>query len=223
MAVPFMEIVMIESADQKPVSDMHARFLQLLPRLQLHGSIFFRNLPPHKKEEAIAEMIALAWKWFRRLTERGKDVSAFQMVLVYLVAKAVSSGRRVTRQESAKDAMNPRTQQRHGFRVEHFELPKCHRSNPLGQEMQNEMEERLCENTQTPVPEQAAFRIDWPEWMKTRTDRERRIIGDLMAGARTLDVSRKYGISPGRVSQLREKFHRDWLLFIDQTDHVILT
>ncbi len=46
---------MIESSEQKPVSEMHARFLQLLPRLQLHGRIFFRNLPLHKKEEAIAE------------------------------------------------------------------------------------------------------------------------------------------------------------------------
>jgi hypothetical protein len=50
-------------------------------------------------------------------------------------------------------------------------------------------------------------------WVKTRTDRDRRIIGDLMAGERTKDVSRKYGLSPARVSQLRQDFHADWERF----------
>ena len=34
-----------------------------------------------------------------------------------------------------------------------------------------------------------------------------------MLGERTLDVSRKYGISPARISQLRRDFHADWLRF----------
>jgi hypothetical protein len=216
---PFKEIVFVttsfDQSDKQPVADLHSRFLDLLPRLQLHGRIFFRVLTSEKKEEAIAEMIALAWKWFCRLAERGKDVSKFQMVFVFLVARAVLSGRRVTGQQGAKDVMNPRTQQRHGFRVE--SLPSCRglSAQPHGQAMQDALEERLSDNTLTPVPEQAAFRIDWPAWMKTRTDRERRIIDDLMVGERTLDVSRKYGISPSRVSQLRQEFHHDWLLFND--------
>jgi hypothetical protein len=83
--------------------------------------------------------------------------------------------------------------------------------------MQEALEERLRDNTQTPVPEQAAFRIDWPAWQQTRTERDRRIITDLTAGERTLEVSRKYGISPGRVSQLRQEFHADWLRFHGET------
>ena len=35
----------------------------------------------------------------------------------------------------------------------------------------------------------------------------------MMAGQRTLDLSRKYGISPGRVSQVRREFHDDWQRF----------
>jgi hypothetical protein len=200
------------------LTELHARFLVLLPRIELHGRIFFRDLACHKREEAIAEMVALAWKWFCRLAERGKDVSQFQMDFVYLVARAVKSGRRVASQAKAKDVMNPATQRRHGFNVERLHSSTCasHKdlySTPHGQELHDAFEERLRDNTMTPVPEQVAFRIDWPAWVITRTDRDRRIIKDLIAGERTLDVSRRHGISAARVSQLRREFHDDWLRF----------
>jgi hypothetical protein len=79
-----------------------------------------------------------------------------------------------------------------------------------GQHEHDVFEERLSDNTATPIPDQAAFRIDWPAWMQTQTERDRRIIDDLMAGERTFEVSRKYGLSPGRISQLRRRLHDDW-------------
>jgi hypothetical protein len=33
---------------------------------------------------------------------------------------------------------------------------------------------------------------------------------DIAAGERTLDVSQKYGLSQGRISQLRRRLHDDW-------------
>jgi hypothetical protein len=71
----------------------------------------------------------------------------------------------------------------------------------LGQEAQDVFEERLHDNTMTPPPDQAAFRIDFPAWRRTRSERDRRVIDELMAGGRTKDVSAKLGMSPGRVSQ----------------------
>jgi hypothetical protein len=47
------------------VSDaaLHARFLKLLPRVQVHGRIFFRHIKCREtREECIAEMVALAWR-----------------------------------------------------------------------------------------------------------------------------------------------------------------
>jgi hypothetical protein len=79
--------------------------------------------------------------------------------------------------------------------------------------MQDIYEERLQDNTITPPPEQAAFRIDFPAWLGTRTDRDRRVVDDLMLGERTLDVARKYGLSPARISQLRREFLADWTRF----------
>jgi hypothetical protein len=57
------------------------------------------------------------------------------------------------------------------------------------------------------------FRIDFPAWRASRTERDRRILDDLMLGERTLDVAAKYGLSPGRVSQLRREPHDDWERF----------
>jgi hypothetical protein len=34
-----------------------------------------------------------------------------------------------------------------------------------------------------------------------------------MAGDRTLDVARKHGITPARISQLRRALHADWSRF----------
>jgi len=68
-------------------------------------------------------------------------------------------------------------------------------------------------NTQTPVPDQVAFRIDFPRWRGTRSERDRRVIDALLAGGRTRDVSRQFGLSPGRVSQLRRDFLEDWRRF----------
>jgi hypothetical protein len=77
----------------------------------------------------------------------------------------------------------------------------------------NALTEALQDNTQTPPPEQASFRIDFPRWLKTRSERDRRLAEDLMTGERTLDVSTRFGLSLARVSQLRRELHQDWERF----------
>jgi hypothetical protein len=203
---------------------LHARFVALLPRIELHGRIYFRFLRcPEKKADAIQEMRALAWKWFLSLAERGKDPADFVATFVGFLARAVKCGRRVAGMLRAKDVMNPATQQRHSFKVEPF--PFSHRadherlySDPKGQDLHDAYEERLRDNTVTPVPDQVQFRIDWPAWLATLTGRERRIIRGMALGERTLDLSRRFDVSPARISQLRREFHDGWLRFIAGAD-----
>ena len=189
-----------------PITELHVGFQLILPRLELHGHIFFRHVRcPHKRADAIAEMVALAWKWYVRLAQRGKDVSDFVAAFVSFAAVAVKSGRRLCGQERPKEVLSPLAQQRHGFAV--GRLPDV---STLGG---NPYDEALQDNTVSPVPEQVMFRLDFPAWLLTRSDRDRRVIADLMVGERTLDVARKFGLSPARISQLRREFMRDWHLF----------
>jgi hypothetical protein len=198
---------------------LHTTFLTILPRIELHGEIYFRHLKcEHRKEEALAEMRALSWKWFIRLARKGKDATLFVSVLASYAARAVHSGHRVCGQERAKDVMSPRAQRRGGFKVEslpHVTSSSHDRlySSPHGQKQLDAFEERLRDNTQTPVPDQASFRCDFPAWLTTRSERDRRLVDALMRGERTKDVSQQFGISTGRVSQLRRDFMKDWKRF----------
>ena len=182
---------------------LHALFLSILPRIELHGRVCFRHLRcPHRKEEVIQEMVALCWKWFVRLAERGRDATRFPSALATFAARAVRSGRRVCGQEKAKDALSPLAQQRQGFAV--GKLPACSTLNG------SPLEEALRDNTRSPVDEQVAFRLDFPAWLLTLPRRDRRLVEGMALGHRTLDLARKFRLSPGRVSQLRREFKQRW-------------
>ena len=200
---------------------LHTRFLQLLPKIQTHAQIAFRHIPcADRRADAIQEVCALGWKWFMRLCERGKDVEEFPMAFAELLARAVKSGRRLVGMNKAKDVMNHLTQRREGFDVESLPISTrtAHENlfgEPHGQKKQDTLEEMLQDNTQTPVPEQVQFRCDFPDWLSTRTDRDRRLIEAMAQNERTLHLSRKFGVSPGRVSQLRREYQEDWNRFTD--------
>src|SRR5262245_52766260 len=201
-----MSTVLPSTPTALSVHVLQVRFLSILPRIELHGRISFRYLRcPALRDDAVAEVVALAWKWHLRLAERGKDATQFPSILADFAARAVRAGRGVCGRERARDALSPSAQRQHHFVVERLPDFSTLGGNPL--------EEALVDNTQTPPPEQASFRIDFPSWLATRTERDRRLAEDLMTGERTLDVSTKFGLSPARISQLRRDFHDDWERF----------
>jgi hypothetical protein len=178
----------------------------VLPRVLSHGDVSFRHVKcPHRREDAVQEMIALAWKWHRRLAEKGKDAINFPTALASYAARAVRSGRRLAGHERSKDLLSPVAKRRHGFALER--LPDF---STLGG---TALEEALHDNRVSPVADQVAFKIDFPAWRLTYSDRERRIIDQLMVGGHTLEVSRAFGLSPARISQKRREFHDSWLAF----------
>ena len=206
---------------------LHAQFLVILPRVELHGRIYFRFFPPHKREDMLQEMRALGWQWFLRLQERGKDPADFMKTFTTLLARAVLSGRRLVGLLKAKDVMNPATQKRLGFQVE--PLPLSNRTSheqlyamPNGQNLHDEFEERLRDNTTTPVPDQVQFRLDWPAWLATLSGRERRMIRVMAKNESTKDLARQFDLSPARISQKRSEFRDEWMRFCEGSESVTL-
>jgi hypothetical protein len=86
---------------------LHVGFLALLPRVERHGQIYFRHLGPHRKADAIQEMRALAWKWFLRLHQLGKDPAGFVTTFATLLSRAVNSGRQSLKPISLSTACTP--------------------------------------------------------------------------------------------------------------------
>src|SRR5262249_48069295 len=198
---------------------VQAHFVAILPRIELHAKIYFRDVKcPHRKEDFVQETRALAWKYFFRAIQRGKDPLTFVSLIATFAARHARSGRRLCGQERSKDTMSPLAQRRHGFTVKSLPVTTTQPheqfyANPHGQRRINAVEERPRYNPLTSVPEKACFRLDSPAWMNTLSDRDRRVVEDLMQDERTLDVANKYGISPSRVSQLRRELMKRWRRF----------
>lgn len=197
-------------------NSLHAAFLLILPRIELHAQIYHRDTPcPDRRQDQIAETVALAYQWFVRLARRGKDASQFVSALAGFAARAVRSGRRLTGQEKAKDVLSPRAQRQYGFKVECLPASTATAHESLygetqGQRQLDEFEERLQDNRQTPVPDQAAFRIDFRAWLRSLSPRERRMIRAMSRNERTKDLSKQFELSPARISQMRRQFHDEW-------------
>jgi DNA-directed RNA polymerase specialized sigma24 family protein len=186
------------------LAHLHASFLAIvLPRVLSHGRVCFRDVKcPHRRQDAIQDMIGKAWQWHLRLAEKGKDATAFPTALASYAARAVRSGSRVAGQEKANDVLSPVAQQRHHFyvgRLPDFETLAEH---PLC--------EALLDNTKSPPDETVCFKLDFLAWLASLSERDRGIVEDLMIGERALDVANKYKISPARISQKRREFCQGW-------------
>lgn len=189
------------------LAHLQASFLALvLPKVLAHGRVIFRGIPcPHRQADAIQDMIGLAWQWHLRLAEKGKDATAFPTALASYAARAVKSGSRVAGQERANDVLSPVAQQRHHFTIGKLPDFETLTDHPLC--------EALHDNTKSPPDETVCFKLDFTAWLARLTERDRRIVEDLMRGEGTRAVANKYQISPARISQKRREFHQDWLAF----------
>ena len=194
-----------------PLEALRQDFLSMLPRIELHAQIFFRHVKcPHRKEDVVQEVVAISWKWYLRATAKGKDVGAFVSTLAGYAARHVKNGRRLCGQDRTKDALSPLARARHSFVVAPLPESSSLDGNPL--------DEALHDNTRSPVPDQVCFRLDFPAWLNTLSERDKRVVEDLMAGERTLDVAAKHGLSPARVSQLRREFMDGWQTFCGECE-----
>src|SRR5262249_25472721 len=124
-------------------------------------------------------------------------------------------GRRLCGQERLRDVLSAAARRRYGFKVE--PLPASLRTSvedragsPHGQAEQDAYEQRLADNTQTPVPEQANFRLSFPVFLSNLPERDRDLAEFLSLGHEAKEAAKAFGLSPGRVTQLRQRLCRRW-------------
>jgi hypothetical protein len=201
------------------IEELHAAFLLILPRVETHAQIHFRHVKcPGRRADALAEVIALSWKWYVRVISQGKDATEFVSTLADYAVRHVRSGRRLCGQERAKDVLSALAQQRHNFKVEML-IPTTRRSHesiysdPHGQDHMDAFEQRLRDNTVTPPPDAAAFRIDYPAWVAQLEPRNREIVRNMALDHGTNELAARHRVSAARISQMRREFHLDWQRF----------
>ena len=156
-----------------------------------------------RREELVAEAIATALVAFVHLVELGKADLAYPSVLAQYAVAQVRAGRRTATRANSRDVCSRACQAKNGFTVEQLDNRN---GNPVWQDA-------LADNSRTPVPDAVAFRLDFPEWLRSMPARDRRIVEALSTGRTTNEVSRRFAVTPGRVSQLRREFCESWRTF----------
>jgi hypothetical protein len=185
-------------------SACHPRFLEMLPKIRRFAQLAFRAEDPAEKEELVAEVTANAFVAFARLVERGKEDAAHPTPLAMFAVRQVRSGRRVGGRLNCRDVSSRHVQVAKGLVVERIDQFD-------GQD--NEWRETLIEDKKAGPAETAAARIDVADWFKSLGRQKRKIAKSLARGEATSTVAHMYGLSAGRISQLRDELRRSWHQF----------
>ena len=199
---------MIEvNSHPKPTSPpgWHKRFLAMVPTIIQRAQFALRDGPGEPREDLVAEAVANCLVAYVRLVRRGKESVAYPTVLAMYAIRQIRVGRRVGKKINTHDVYAQQAQSKGGYRLKQLGSPRDHRGG---------WQEQLVDNRQTSILDQVAFRIDFPAWLNTLPSRDRKIVDDLAIGERTGDVARKYGVSAGRISQLRRELRMSWEEFI---------
>jgi DNA-directed RNA polymerase specialized sigma24 family protein len=190
----------------RAVEQLRAEFEKLLPKVETVARHAFRAIRcPHSRDDAVAEVLGLAWRQFLHYARRNIDPSRFPLVFARRLVASVNDGRRTARQDRRNDILSPRAYLCHGLKVI-----------PLGNWSDTTLEpwrEALTDDAETPVPDQVAFRLDFHGWLKTLKPRHREIVGKLLSGERSRDIAREMGLSRQYFCRLRAALHLHWLAF----------
>jgi hypothetical protein len=97
---------------------------------------------------------------------------------------------------------------KHGQRYHGLTVERLDRRYPDGA-----WKEVLVEDRRTTPAETAAARIDFGDWLTLLCRRDRGVATTLAAGESGRDTAKKFGLTAGRISQLRAELKRNWERF----------
>jgi hypothetical protein len=182
-------------------------FLTMLPAMVRHFRVAFCHLRPEAKAEAVAEAIANACAAYQRLAVQGHIERAFPSALARFAVWQVNDCRRVGTSQNIRDASSELAHRKGRVvleRLDHFDKTS------------EQWQEAVVEDHHTPVFDQVWFRIDFPAWLAGFRPRDRKMANALAVGNSTGEVARRFGLSAGRVSQLRRELYDSWKEFLGE-------
>lgn len=186
-------------------SEDQQRFLGMLPRIKQYASIQFQQFPADQQEELVAEVVGLAWGMFSRLVERRRTECAFATPLANFAVRQVRCGRGLGLQGNVSDVGSRLCKLQKGIHVESIQK--------LDQQNDEWRKSMVQDRRQSPIPDRVAFLIDFPAWLLTLSQRDRRIVELLSAGERAQQIARRFHVTAGRISQLRRELREKWRAF----------
>jgi hypothetical protein len=182
----------------------HAAFVAMLPAIRRAAQISFRKIRPELRDDLVEEVVANAFVAYARLVERGQVDRALPSPLARFAIAQVRAGRRVGNRLRIRDVMSGYAQFKKEFFVERLDS---------FDDEEDCWQEILVEDKRATPAEVAACRIDFAEWLRRLTARLRKIALALASGETTKGAAELFGLSPARISQLREWLKKSWEAF----------
>jgi len=191
-------------ADQSQLDQAQAQFLTMLPRIRRQAHQAFRQLDLELRDELVAEVVAFAYCAFADLARRRRLEVAYSTPLGNYAIRRVCSGRKAASSMNRNDALSY-----YGRRLSGFSNVRL---DPRD-EASSQWSQLLVEDRHAGPAAIAASRIDVADWLRTLSTRNRKIASALAMGERSSVVAKEFGLSCGRISQLRDWFRRQWQEF----------
>jgi hypothetical protein len=192
------------NSDVQAQEPQHDRFLAMMPQIRRQAFAAFRKFRSEARDELIQEVVANCYRAWVLLVHRGKEAVVYPTPLAQYAIRQVRDGRRAGGRLKATDILSPSAQRIHGFTVQRFDQ----RDPQTGI-----WNEQLVEDRRAGPAQIAAARLDLAAWMRSLSTRNRRIARALSVGETTSSVAKQFGLSAGRVSQLREWLREHWERF----------
>lgn len=171
-------------------------FSAIVPDLIKMASVQFRDLDPDARDEAVANTLALTWHGYVSIIRQGRgDEPGIVRSILWYSVKQTRAGRSVPTGIPAKPKDVFVYARRGRIKLESVEL-------------------REYVSDETPVPDAVAFRLDFPAFLATLSDRQREVAVDLLSGMGTGECAAKHLVTPAAISQTRARIADQYAEFV---------
>jgi len=186
------------------VPSFDALYAKMLPHFQYFAKRHIRRKGRRGDfNDVIQELSGFALQMYNSLIRRGKGADVFYTPLMKFAIKRYREGRRFATGSNTKDILADQTQI----------LGKSDTCQ-LSQFDEEQDTWDFMTDRKGRVVDAVQFKIDYEAWHTSLSPRDQSIVTDLSYGYSTNEVSRKYGVSAGRISQYRKRYYKDWNDFI---------
>jgi DNA-binding NarL/FixJ family response regulator len=189
---------MIAINSERNETTWQSTFVTMLPLIQEKLRLAFCRLDLEAREDAMEEGVVHSLLAYVRLVEQGRAEVATPSSLAWYSSRQVKRGRPTSGKMNGKEPLSRYGQISNDIKVERQP------SNWI---------DTLVEDKRASVADQVAAKMDVGAWFATLTKRTKEIAKDLAFGCSTSEVARKYGLTAGRISQLRRMLENSWATF----------
>jgi hypothetical protein len=190
---------------RRPVPAWHRVFVAMLPKILAYARGAFSHLKPEARQEAVQNVVTNSCAAVAALARRGKLDLAYPTVLAQYGIRQTRDNRITGGTLNIRDVMSKYCQMKKNVIVERLDKYDS---------AAGEWEEIIIEDRHTTPADIVRVRCDFRDFLGSLPRRNRRIAEFLSLGHRTSDAARKFGVSEGRVSQLRKELAESWRRFV---------